>query len=141
MRKRRIACAACTIAGSLFAASCSLVTSVPDLSGGTPSDAGAEARPCSLHVFTYGPPGDDPKTVHVAGSFNGWPQTIDAGGWPLAKTSTQWTLTRALPNGHNLYKLVLNESEWIADPANPSREADGFGNANSVLDVKCEDER
>lgn len=142
MCKRRILRVACTAVGLLFGASCSIVTSVPDLSGGTPSDASADARRCAQHVFTYDPPGDEPKTVHVAGSFNGWPQTIDAGGWPLIKTTaTQWTLTHELPNGRNLYKLVLNESEWIADPANPSQVPDGFGKSNSVLDVKCEGER
>lgn len=137
MPKRRALLASCAVAVSVLA-SCSLVTDIPDLTGGT-SDGGAAdaATACPPHVFTYDPKGRALTTVHVSGSFNGWPKTIAAGGWPLAKNGAIWTLTHVVPNGHYSYKLVLNESEWITDPTDPKSEPDGLGNTNSVLDVVC----
>jgi cytochrome c553 len=37
------------------------------------------------------------RTVHVAGSFNGWAGTIDAGGWAMTPSGNTWSLTRDLP--------------------------------------------
>jgi hypothetical protein len=95
---------------------------------------------CPLSSFVYNPGGRTLRSVHVAGSFNGWPQTVAAGGWPLsyAADRKQWTLSRKLPVGTHTYKLVLDESEWITDPSNPSTQPDGFGGQNSVLTVTCE---
>ena len=150
LRARRIGVVAGALAVAL-AAGCSLATTIPDLTSGAGSDAGDAgdavppldasdgARPCHLHTFTYDPKGRQLLTVHVAGSFNGWPQTIAKGGWALAKNADIWTLTHDVPAGHSLYKLVLNESEWITDPSNTKSESDGFGGQNSVLDVTCDD--
>lgn len=78
-------------------------------------------------------------TVHVAGSFNGWPGTLAAGGWPLTRAGDVWTLHRALPAGRHSYKFVLDERDWIPDPTNPLQEPDGFGGHNSVVEVPpCE---
>ena len=107
---------------------------VADLLG---AGGGAAGAPCGTTTFTYDPGGASRKSVHVAGSFNGWPQTVAGGGWPLALVGGKWTATRVVPPGHATYKLVLDESQWIADPANPKSEADGFGGQNSVLDVTC----
>jgi hypothetical protein len=76
----------------------------------------------------------------VAGSFNGWPKTIAAGGWPLVYAADRklWTLQQKIPVGVHTYKLVLDETDWIADPANPNTQPDGFGGQNSVLTVTCE---
>lgn len=92
--------------------------------------------PCTLHTFTYDAGGSNPGSVHVAGTFNGWPGTIAAGGWPMAKlpgTST-WYVKHELPAGTHEYKLVIDESQWLADPANPKTTGE-FG--NSVLDLVC----
>jgi hypothetical protein len=156
---------------SLVAASCSLLTNIPDLTSGSLGDSDAsdagDARDasdandagdvgdvgdvgdagdagdatdfCAPYTFTYDPKGRELNSVHVGGSFNGFPKTIAAGGWPLAKTGATWTLTRDLPAGRNLYKLVLNESEWILDPANPNTVPDGHGNTNSFIDSTCPD--
>ncbi len=125
---------------------CSLVTNVPDLTSGAAVEADAGAvdvdaadagRICPPHLFTYDPHGRVLTSVHVAGSFNGWPKTIAAGGWALTKTGATWAGSHELPSGTSLYKLVLNESEWITDPSNPNKVPDGFGGENSVLDVDC----
>lgn len=150
MFMRRLHTWACAAAVSLVAASCSLLTSVPDLTSGARgegdggseggSDAGdGNAGFCDPHTFTYDPKGRALTTVHVGGSFNGFPKTIADGGWPLAKIGATWTLTRDLPAGRNLYKLVLNESEWILDPSNPNVLPDGKGNTNSYIDSTCND--
>lgn len=93
---------------------------------------------CPPHRFTYTPASGSPQTVHVAGSFNGWPQTIAGGGWPLKESGGTWTLERALPAGTHTYKFVLDEKDWIVDPANPNRQSDGYGGENSVVTVACQ---
>ena len=66
------------------------------------------------------------RSVHVAGSFNGWPKTIADGGFPLtyAADRKQWSLSQKLPVGTHTYKLVLDES-GVADrsgkPQHPAR--------------------
>jgi len=131
--RRAISCA--LLVASVGA--CSLVTSVPDLTGGTIDASVDAAAACPPHVFTYDPHGRNLTSVIVSGSFNGWPKTIAAGGWPLEKSGSIWTTTRTLPRGKSTYKLVLDETEWIADPSNPDHEADGFGGQNSVALEDC----
>lgn len=94
---------------------------------------------CRAPEFRYRPMGSTPKTVHLAGSMNGWPGTLAAGGWPLAYDagSGVWTLRRAMDVGSYQYKFVLDEKDWIADPENPSSIPDGFGGKNSLLTVAC----
>ncbi len=93
---------------------------------------------CGTHTFTLDPAPRAPATVHVAGSFNGWAGTIGKGGYPLAKKSDgTFALTRELPIGSHQYKFVLDERDWITDPANPNRVSDGFGGQNSVLSISC----
>lgn len=87
--------------------------------------------------FRYDPQGRSVSKVHVAGSFNAWPATTAAGGWPLTLTGAVWTGKRTLPQGQYLYKFVLDERDWIADPGNTKTSPDGFGGSNSVLDVQC----
>lgn len=97
---------------------------------------------CSWNIggrFSYDPAGRTLRSVHVAGSLNGWQGTIAAGGWPLSYDGNQklWTLQREVPAGTYQYKLVLDESQWITDPRNPDQAPDGFGGQNSVLTVRC----
>lgn len=108
-------------------------------------DAGVCAdNPCDLVLFRYDPGGQRHETVHVAGSFNAgpdgrWPETIADGGWPMTWDAERgvWYLKRRLEDGTYLYKFVIDESRWIADPANPLTEPDGFDGQNSVLVVDC----
>ena len=72
---------------------------------------------------------DGPATldsVALAGTFNSW--VGDA--CKLARvTPTRWTCTLPLPPGRHLYKFVLDDMHWIADPANPWMSEDGQGNS------------
>ena len=77
-------------------------------------------------------------SVHVSGEFNGWPQTIDDGGWPLEKQGDVWVGKFDLYVGGLEYKLVVNESEWWTDPNRSDVADDGFGGWNSVITVDCD---
>lgn len=92
--------------------------------------------PCTLHTFTYDAGASNPSSVHVAGTFNGWPGTVAAGGWAMQKiagTST-WFVKHEIAPGSHEYKFVIDEAQWLADPANPQQVGD-FG--NSALSVSC----
>ena len=94
---------------------------------------------CPASTFGYAPGMRTLRSVHVAGSFNGWAKTVAAGGWPLTYQADKklWTLTQQVPAGNHTYKLVLDETDWITDPANPNMQPDGFGGQNSVLNITC----
>lgn len=109
-----------------------------------PSEAACEAGACVIETAlptTFEIPGQAGwATVHVAGSFNGWPGTIDGGGWPLQHDAgaNTWSGSFPIPPGDHQYKLVVNESNWIPDPTNPQTIDDGFGGSNSVLEVEVQ---
>lgn len=104
---------------------------------GSASAPVANGTACNDKTFTFDP-GSRPTTrVHVAGTFNGWPQTIAAGGYAMVKNGSVFSLTKTLPVGKHQYKFVLDESQWTLDPTNPNRAPDGLGGENSVVDVVC----
>ena len=88
-------------------------------------------------AFVLSADGASHGSVHVAGSFNGWPGTIAAGGWPLDydPATDSWSGTFDIEAGSHEYKLVIDETTWIADPTNPQTVPDGVGGSNSVLVV------
>lgn len=101
---------------------------VRDLFGVEP---GAPAQRFSLDL------GDrQATTVHVAGDFNNWAATVAEGGLALSPDGgNRWSGSFSIPAGSHSYKFVIDESEWIADPANPETEPDGFGGQNSLVEV------
>jgi serine protease AprX len=73
--------------------------------------------------------------VELFGSWDGWVSPIrgrsmEPGLWETEPVS--------LPSGTYAYKLRLDGSEWIDDPANPVKQPDGFGRLNSLLEVEAE---
>lgn len=101
--------------------------------------------PCRRHLFTFDAEGTEYDSVHVAGDFNAtddqWPATIADGGWALAYDDALdlWWGRFEIPDGVFEYKLVLDETTWIADPANPNQSPDGFDGFNSILTQDCGD--
>ena len=71
------------------------------------------------------------KSVHVAGTFNGW----DKGKNALVKDASGllWRKKIAITPGKHLYKFVINGDTWVLDPKNKLAEDDGNGHTNSVL--------
>src|SRR5664279_2873736 len=104
----------------------------------TCTPTGCELTACDGQTFVYDPHGQTIATVHVAGDFNNWASTIAGGGLALARDANGlWVGTFTLGAGHHAYKLVIDESQWIADPRAPASESDGFGGQNSVVDLTC----
>lgn len=95
--------------------------------------------PCNVRTFTFAAQGKSYKSVHVAGSFNGWPGTIAGGGWAMTYLPSKdlYVAKKSLADGNYSYKFVLDESNWITDPGNPKTESDGFGGQNSLVAVSC----
>jgi hypothetical protein len=103
--------------------------------------SGGQCEPtgCDAQTFVYDPQGKTFTSVHVAGDFNSWSATVAGGGLALAYDSATklWVGTFSIGSGKHLYKLVLDERDWISDPRAPTGEADGFGGQNSVTQVAC----
>jgi glycosidase len=66
------------------------------------------------------------RTVALAGTFNSW---VGDACMLERVTPTRWTCILPLPPGRHLYKFVLDDTDWIADPANPWMSEDGQGNS------------
>lgn len=68
--------------------------------------------------------------VAVAGTFNSW----DGTAHPLERIAADtWQITLPIAPGRHLYKYVLDEHDWIADPANPWLSEDGQNNSCFTL--------
>lgn len=95
------------------------------------------ADSCTRRTFLYTPSGGQPRSVVLAGSFNNWAGTVALGAWPLTLRGNRWVLKHELPAGRYEYKFVIDDTQWVTDPANPNRVNDGFGGQNSVLEFSC----
>lgn len=75
----------------------------------------------------------DANSVAIAGDANGWnPGAASARATRLTGTDL-WVLEQEFPSDARLdYKIVVNGSNWILDPANPLQIWSGFG-PNSEL--------
>ena len=105
----------------------------------TCTQGACEPTACDAQTFVFDPQGQTYHSVHVAGDFNKWPQTIAAGGLALSYSPSThlWSGTFALGEGNHSYKLVLDEQTWIADPRAPQSAPDGFGGQNSLVALSC----
>lgn len=71
------------------------------------------------------------RSVSIAGEFNGWRMDLH----PLSKSDKDlWETIIPLREGIYQYRYVV-DGRWIDDPANPWRVDNGYGGANSVIDV------
>ena len=68
------------------------------------------------------------ERVNLRGSFHGW----QGPGIALEQTRPGWWQTAFELQAGDRYKLFLEPGGWMADPANPRREPDGFGGFNSI---------
>lgn len=102
------------------------------------SDGVCVDDPCSVYTFAFS--WGEARSVHVAGSFNGWAGTVAGGGWALERVPELglWYSKRTLPEGEHSYKFVVDDAVWHHDAANPWTTSDGFGGFNSVASVACE---
>jgi 1,4-alpha-glucan branching enzyme len=80
------------------------------------------------HVFTLDKY-PEAKQVIVTGSFNGW----DKNNFKMVRKEGKWTFPLYLVPGKYTYKFIVDEKEWILDPANELWETNEYGTGNSVL--------
>ncbi len=74
------------------------------------------------------------RTVSVVGDWNAWdPDThrlVDSDG------DGKWEITiRVERGGEYRYQFIVDEENWISDPAAPLQVQDGFGGTNSILNI------
>ncbi|HJT80526.1 MAG TPA: hypothetical protein VJ719_04950, partial [Chthoniobacterales bacterium] len=85
------------------------------------------------HRFVFKPAsGAAPKTVFVAGVFNGW--STDKTPLTGPNDNGEYTVDVPLEPGKYAYKFVV-DGKWLLDPANPESQDDGTGNKNSIAAV------
>lgn len=110
--------------------------------GRAPMDAGPPPPPCNEITFRYVNPGA--SMVWLSGTFT--PRAGGTGEWArdpaegalvlMNDGDGTWTLTtRIEPFGRHEYKLIIDGTDWIADPNADELVDDGFGGRNSVLYV------
>jgi 1,4-alpha-glucan branching enzyme len=82
-----------------------------------------------VHFYFHAP---NAKSVAISGSFNQWDQGRDHLTGPDKKGL--WTITLPLSPGRVEYRFVINDHEWVLDPAAPSID-DGLDGKNSFVIV------
>jgi Glycogen recognition site of AMP-activated protein kinase len=71
----------------------------------------------------------DASAVRLAGNFTGWQARL-----PLVRQADgSWRAEIQLPPGEYEYAFVVNDNQWIQDPAATRFRNDGFGGHNAVL--------
>ena len=81
-------------------------------------------------IFSYHD--DSAKVVAVAADFNDWNPARTV---LLRNPSGLWQTKITPPPGEYRYKYVVNQTEWIEDPANLMKVPDEYGGLNSVLSI------
>ncbi|WP_342117840.1 alpha-amylase family glycosyl hydrolase [Pseudoduganella sp. OTU4001] len=79
-------------------------------------------------VFDAAP---DARTVALAGTFNSW---VGDACMMERVTPTRWQVTLPIAAGRHLYKIVVDGTEWLRDPANPWISEDGQNNSCLTVD-------
>jgi diguanylate cyclase (GGDEF)-like protein len=88
-------------------------------------------KPSITVTLTYQPSRELAK-VALVGNFNNWDKDTD----PMTRHADgSFQFVISLNPGIYHYKFVLNEVEWIPDPANPEHVHDTMGGENSILRV------
>jgi len=72
------------------------------------------------------------KEVYLAGDFNNWQLDNNS---RMDQEGDLWRKSLRLMAGRYRYKFVIDGS-WTEDPKNPAREANPFGQMDSLLEVK-----
>src|SRR4051812_25233375 len=73
-----------------------------------------------------------PKSMHVAGSFNGWSKSAT----PMKRDAKDvWRATVDLPQGTHYYKFVADDDRWLPDPKadHDLDQDDNYGGKNSGI--------
>jgi hypothetical protein len=71
---------------------------------------------------------ENAKRVTVAGSFNGW----NGNELQMNRAPSGWELPLYLADGTHTYRFIA-DGNWFADPANPDKFPNEYGDFNSVI--------
>ncbi len=82
-------------------------------------------------VFRYKTSSRFVQSVSVTGDFTKW----NASGIPMTKDGEEWRLMMEFDPGVYQYKFIVNGSDLMTDPANPTTAPDGTGGRNSVFEI------
>ena len=74
------------------------------------------------------------QSIALAGDFNGWRH--DQLHMRPAESGRVWTVVVPLRPGRYQYMFVVDGHKWLTDPLADSHNDDGFGNRNSVVEVR-----
>ncbi len=85
-----------------------------------------------LKVTLIYKPHREVSKVALVGDFNNWDKDVDS---MIRQPDGSFQFIISLNRGTYHYKFVLNDVEWIPDPACPERVTDTLGGDNSVLRV------
>ncbi len=98
-------------------------------------DAGPPPPPCNEITFEYTNAGA--STVWISGTFTGWATSPSMGALEMVNDgSGNWSLTTLVePFGRHEYKLIIDGTDWIADPNASEFVDDTFGGQNAVIYV------
>lgn len=99
------------------------------LTGCAPKSQAPQVLSDGVRFYFHAP---NAKSVTIAGSFNQWDQNLNHLTGPDKKGT--WTITLPLSTGRVEYRFVINNSEWVLDPAAPSID-DGLDGKNSFVIV------
>jgi glycosidase len=99
--------------------------------GGSERADAAPTSDCSVEFALEGY--REATSVWVTGTFNSWAPTPGDGAIAMTRGETSWKASLVLEPGRHAYKFIINGTDWIADPANPSAADDGFGGRNSLF--------
>jgi hypothetical protein len=117
------------LAGAMAVAALGLVIASVVLRPGSPDRNGGTEPDVVLHRFEFTAP--EAREVCLVGDFNGW----ELCRMPLRRdpATGRWALDVPLPPGRHEYMFVVDDENWVTDPAAPARVDDGFGNQNAVV--------
>jgi glycosidase len=91
----------------------------------------------SLCDIEFSFPLNGEQSVALRGDWSP-PESWDV-GVPMSIDGGRWRTSIAVPDGTTIrYKFFVNGSQWVPDPANPSKEPDGFGSENSLRTAQCD---
>ena len=83
----------------------------------------------------------DAKSISWMGDFNGWgyDKTYPNKGVKIPNTNI-WILKASFPKNARLdYKILINEKDWILDPANPNHQWSGVGGGSPNSELRMPD--
>lgn len=83
----------------------------------------------------------DAKSISWMGDFNGWgyDKTYPNKGTQIPNTNI-WILKASFPKNARIdYKILINEKDWILDPANPNHQWSGVGGGSPNSELRMPD--